>query len=161
MSKAPFLLPSDPPCIVDIISTILSTVVISGINIIISGHLLGSILRLSTDGKIFFSIRVPLVIHLDVRGKQALAGFAAFTISLFVTGVFFDQLAVEIVIDNMSATQSKWIAVQSFAAALSLAVCLFIGFVRLVGSYIFLARSPPEKPKQSPEERVKQLTKED
>jgi len=151
----------DPSGIPDLIAIVLSTVVISGINIIISGHIIGQVFNLSSKGNYYFSIRIPLMIHLGVTGDRALAGFAAFTLSLVITGFFFHQMAVELIINNMSATQDKWIAIQCFAAALSLIVCLFIMLVKIIGSYVILTRLPTQRAPQSREERARHLTGEE
>ena len=112
-----------------ILETVLSTLFISGINIIISGHILGYAFGLSTSGKDHFTLYLPPVIRLKVSGKRTFAGFAAFTISLLMVGIFLSEYANQIFIVNLGATESRWTAAQSLAATLSLIFCLLISAV--------------------------------
>ena len=61
-----------------------SVLMLAGINIAISGHLLGFVFNLETSGKEHFTLRIPFVLHLKIKGKQVAAGFAAFSLSLLV-----------------------------------------------------------------------------
>ena len=145
--------------IIDKLSTIFSTVSISGINIIISGHILGYLFSFNNSGKNHFTLLVPPILHLGVRGVRTFAGFAAFTISMLVVGYFLPEQATKIVIENMHAPCNQWTATQLLAASLSVVSCLILCAVRSICTIIYLRFSRMKRKAQEPtnEERVRKL----
>jgi len=146
--------------LVEILSPILSTVFISGINIIISGHILGYVFDFSQSGKNHFTLRVPLILRLGIRGNRAFAGFAAFTISMLIVGIFLPKQANQIFIQNMGATNSQWTAIQSLAASISVVSCLILCALRSISVNIRSWFNKMKKASIEPtaEERVRKLT---
>jgi hypothetical protein len=133
--------------VLETLGVVFSTVVISGINIIISGHLLGYVLNFGeggspsshdvTPGKNnIFQIWFPWLLRLGITGNHVIAGFASFTISLLVVGIFLPRQARQIFIDNLQATDSQWIACQSLAAGLAVFVCVLLSGCRLICLFV-------------------------
>lgn len=145
---------------VDMLELLFSTLFLSAINIVISGQILGEIFSLPTSGDDYFTLRVPSVMSLKVSGKATRAGFTAFAVSLLIVGVWLPEQATQIFSVNLRATESRWTAALSLAAALSLVSCLFIAgaralFLILRGAFVTRAH----KPEPTPDERVKMLVR--
>ena len=139
------------------LETLFSLLVISGINIVISGHLLGFVFDLDEDKPYYFNIPIPKIFQIGVKGREVIAGFAAFTISLLFVGVFLSDTAREIFIERMEATDSQWTACQSLATGLSVLLCLLLTMIRVVHSQIMIYHD--KRPKvPSLDERAKRLT---
>ena len=145
--------------VVEILSTILSTVFISGINIIISGQILGHVFAFSQSGKNHFTLHVPLMLRLGIRGNRAFAGFAAFTISMLIVGIFLPKQANQIFIQNMGATESQWTAIQSLAASISVISCLILCALRSIWVTIrsWFIKRKESSIEPTAEERVRKL----
>jgi hypothetical protein len=101
------------------------------INIVISGHLLGYVFNLSNQGRDFFRVRIPWLHDMGITGRRVIAGFTALTISIFVVGFFFHKLAKEMFINNMGATDDKWLACLYFSTGFSVTICLLLSSIRL------------------------------
>lgn len=155
-------MPQENPAanIADVLSTVLSTVFISGINIIVSGHILGHIFAFRQTGKNYFTLQVPLMLRLGIRGNRAIAGFAAFTVSLLIVGIFLPDVANRLFIQNMGATDSQWTAIQSLAAAISVVFCLILGALRAIWVSIksWIQKRKDESAEPTPKERARRLT---
>ena len=80
---------------------VLSTLVISGINIAISGHILGYVLNLDESGDNYFLLPFPPILKLRINGNKVFAGFASFTLSLLIVGCFLPSIAKLIFIENL------------------------------------------------------------
>lgn len=145
--------------VIGLLGTILSTIFLSGVNIILSGHILGSAFNLKTTGSNFFTLNIPNFLYLEVKGDRAIAGFAAFAVSLIFVGIVLSDLAELLFIKNMRATDDKWTAVQSLAASLSVICCLIIGaFKSMVNSFLSWRKSrETEETQLTPNERVSSL----
>jgi hypothetical protein len=139
------------------ISLIFSTIFLSAINIAVSGHLLGYALGLSEKESDHFTIPIPYILRIKIRGSSVVAGFASLCISLLIVGLFISNVAHIIFINNLNATTSHWTACQLMATSVSVVVSLLIALVRTI--IIFLKYSGPNsgEPPETPEERVKNL----
>lgn len=116
---------------------ILSTVVISGINIIVSGHLLGytfGLLKEDLDDhkNSWFRIWFPWVLHLGISGHCVYAGFASVAVFILFVGTCMSSTACTVFITNLGATDNKWVACQSLAASLSVLSCLIFASFRRI-----------------------------
>src|SRR5438874_1818331 len=112
----------------ELISIVLSSVVLASINIVIAGQLLGAAFNLpANENEGYFNIKIPMVLKIGARGKHATAGFCAFSVSLMIVAAFFSGLAREMFIDNVKATDSQWTASLLFAGIVSLIGSLVIG----------------------------------
>lgn len=145
----------------DVILFLLSSAAISGINIIASGQLLGFILGLTPDGTDHFTIRIPLIFHLELRGRSVTAGFAAFAISLFVVGYFLSDITKKVFIDNLEAATTKFTASQMMATTLSVSICVLVAGVRHVSWQRAEAFRSRASTGPSEDQRVKNLTRQD
>ena len=141
--------------LVDSLSILLSTVVISGINIAISGQLLGYVLGLNSDASDHFTLRIPYLFRLQAQGRQVAAGFASFSLSLLLVGLELPAVARRVFIDSLQATDKQWIACQGLAAIISVGVCLGLGAMRTSWSYYSAQVNVIEAP--SPQERAANL----
>jgi hypothetical protein len=159
---------------------VFSIVFLSGINIIISGHLLGYALKLTSEdreataakkgkpagqhqGNVFtlsIPINVGVKLSLTVRGPQALAGFAAFGISLGIVGFFLSRQADIVFIHNLAATDNHFVACQALATLFSVVLCVVSGGLRLVADqfYIYSVSQRGRTVEKTPEQRAKDLT---
>jgi hypothetical protein len=160
---------------------VFSIVFLSAINIIISGHLLGYALKLTSEdreataakkgktagqnqGNVFtlgIPINVGVKLSLTVRGPQALAGFAAFGISLGIIGFFLSRQADTVFVHNLGATENHFVACQALATLFSVVICVVSGGLRLVADQFYIHRlSQRGRPvAKTPEQRAKDLTK--
>jgi hypothetical protein len=118
--------------IIDVLSLLLSTIFLSGINIAISGHLLGYVFGLNQDGEDDFTLRIPFMFTIRVKGACVVAGFTAYSLSLAIIGFEFSAAAKRVFIENLSATTSPWNACQGLAAILSVFLCLVCAGVRMI-----------------------------
>src|SRR5579872_6690628 len=109
--------------VVDNITMLLSSVILAAINIAVSAHLLTYVLPIDVGGEDFFTIHLPPTFHLSIKGKQVVAGFCSFAISLLIVSTTLARYSQTVFIQNTEATQSKWIAVQLMAALLSVTAC--------------------------------------
>ena len=64
--------------IVDALGLLFSVSMLAGINIAISGHLLGFVFNLEAGGKDHFTLRIPFVLHLK-KGVKSLINLPAVT----------------------------------------------------------------------------------
>jgi hypothetical protein len=143
--------------ILDLLALVFSTIVISGINIAISGHILGYVLNLDTSGDNHFTIPLPPVLRLEVKGSRVVAGFCAFSLSLLLVGVFLPGLSREVFIERLQATDSRWTAAQSLAAILSVALCVIAGSIKAFAISLFGILAQRKEISESPEERARRL----
>lgn len=140
------------------LSLLFSVLMLTGINIAISGHLLGFVFNLETSGRDHFTLRIPFILHLKITGRQVAAGFAAFSLPLLVVGLFLHKAANEIFVMSMQATDKQWLACLALAACVSIITCLFLGAIRMIWLMFDLWRENRKKPPgPSPEERVQKL----
>lgn len=134
---------------------IFTHVFISGINIAISGHLLSYIFNLNEYGNNRFNIKIPFIFNIEIKGQGVIAGFAAFSLSLIFVGCWHTDLANDIFIENLKATNNIWTASQSLATSFSLTACIFIASIK----YMYLnVRLETVDENGNPEERAKRLT---
>ncbi len=150
--------------ITEVVAAILSTAFLSGINIVVSGHLLGYALSISgeeeatNDGNVFW-LRIPYIFSIRVRGALVVAGFTAYSVSLALTGTILPKYAKLIFIDNLNATTSQWNACQGLAALVSVVFCLMLAAFRLLFD-LWRAKELTNTRKvevDTPEARVKKL----
>jgi hypothetical protein len=125
--------------LVDLLVVVLSAVVISGINIIVSGHILGSILSLRPEGEYYIRIPLPPVLDMRIRGSSVVAGFSAFAISLLAVAAFWIDAAKSMFIAHMQATEKPLTACELLATLVSVLGCVLIatlvkGFQQLKGA---------------------------
>lgn len=146
--------------LLEIINTILSTAFISGINIIVSGHILGYVFNLKGSKENHFTLQVPFVLKLGIVGNRAFAGFAAFTLSLLLVACCLSDFACKLFIVNLCATDNRWTATQALATSISVVVCLSILIGRAIWTCISIWQAKNRRPMDtpSPEERAKSLT---
>lgn len=111
---------------------IFSTIFISGINIILSGHLLGYLLNLEDRSENSFRLRLPWMLDIKIQGDKVIAGFAAFSISLLLVGFKLSTIATTIFITNLEATDSQWTACQALATSISLTFCIIVGGIKFL-----------------------------
>jgi hypothetical protein len=147
---------SDKMNIPDRLGVLFSTVFISGINIALSGHLLGYILNLDERGANMFTLKIPFMLTIKIKGNKVIAGFAAFSISLMIVGFWFSDTAALVFMDRLKATESNWTACQALATSISLTFCLVIGGIKF---FIQLIRVVLKTPKDDLNQRAKNLTK--
>lgn len=141
--------------ILELLGIVFSTVFISGMNIILSGHLLGYVFNLNDHGGNRFTLKVPYILELKIRGDRVIAGFAAFSMSLMLVGFFLTDTAKTIFIDNLKATDNSWTACQALATSISLTVCLLSGGIKFfILGIKFASASSVEG---NPDERVQKL----
>jgi hypothetical protein len=114
------------------LTAILSSVFLAAINIGISAHLLTYVLALDGTGDDFFTIQLPETFRLSIRGKQVVAGFCAFGVSLLFVSTVLARFSQTVFIQNTGATESKWTAVELMAALLSLIGCLLLAGIKLM-----------------------------
>ena len=145
--------------VVDVLKIVLSTLVISGINIAISGHILGYVFNLDESGDNYFNLPLRPVLKLRIIGNRVFAGFAAFTISLLIVGFFMPSTAQLIFIERLQATESVWLANQSLAAGISVIGCLVLGAFRMIYMMIKARKAiqPYEMSTPSLQERANNL----
>lgn len=129
--------------ILEYLGIIFSTVFISGINIALSGHLLGYILNLKGSEENKFIMKVPGVLQIKIQGDRVIAGFAAFSVSLIIVGFGFTETAKNVFITNLTATDSVWNACQGLAASISLSFCLVVGAIKFAFISIKMACNTP------------------
>ncbi len=135
-----------------------TTIVISGINILVSGHILGFVLGLGIDGNNHFTIKIPLLLHMQVRGDRVVAGFAAFAVSLLVVGIYMPTVAKLVFIENLQATNEQWTACQGLAAIMGVVGCILLAFVKQLKFSVSTVLSDAQLRPESPEERARKLT---
>jgi hypothetical protein len=116
-----------PEKYLEYLAIIFSTIFISGINIILSGHLLGYVLNLNYESTNSFRLKIPWMLDIKIKGDRVFAGFAAFSISLLIVGIWFTDFANSVFINNLRATDSNWTACQALATSFSLSICLIVG----------------------------------
>jgi hypothetical protein len=153
-------LPAGAERLISLMGVVFSTVVLSGINIAVSGQLLGYLFNLGKDGSDHFTMKIPSMLEIKLRGAQVAAGFAAFTVSLLLVGIFLSTAAHRIFVVQLGATENRWIASQALATSLSVTVCLLLGGVKtmvIVGRAYYLRQSVPVP---SDTERVARLIEE-
>jgi len=149
----------DPDKLSKFFGAIFSTVIISGINVVVSGHLLGYILDLEEkDGdNNYFGVSIPPFIKAKAKGARAIAGLAAFGVSIVIVGLFLSNQARDIFIVNMAATKSQWTACQALATSISLTFCIILAFVKVVCLKVWVVfKSQDEK---GPEIRLQDVRK--
>src|SRR5262245_9244819 len=95
---------------------LLSTVVLSTIGIVVSGHLLGNMLSLSRRGENHLTIKIPHITYMEIKGEEVFAGFAVYFLVLLGIGLICPNYAKAMFIDQLEATDSKWTAAQLLAS---------------------------------------------
>ena len=145
--------------VIKVLGLVFSSVVISGINIAISGHILGYVFNFAEEGENHFTLPLPPVLRVRISGNSVFAGFASFTLSLLLVGCLMSEMAVQIFIHQLDATSSKWVACQSLAAGISVILCLVLGGIRWFITDIFNRKRIERMKKDvlTPEERVRRL----
>lgn len=118
--------------IISVLTLILSVTVTAAINIIVSGHLLGYAFSLAEDDNNHFTINIPFVIYIKLKGKKVIAGFVGFAISLLIVILFFSDMPRQIFIDKYAVTCDSWSALQAMAALISVPICLVIALIRYI-----------------------------
>jgi hypothetical protein len=141
--------------ILELLGIVFSTVFISGMNIVLSGHLLGYVFSLDDRGSNRFTLKVPYILELKIKGDRVIAGFAAFSISLLFVGFFLSDIANTIFMDNLKATENAWTACQALATSISLSVCLISGGIKFFVIGVKFASSSSIE--GNPDERVQKL----
>jgi hypothetical protein len=122
--------PSTPDKIIELIQIILSAVVICGVNIIVSGHLLGIVLPFKESNENYIRIPLPPVLDIRINGQGAIAGFACFAISLLAVSLFWLDSAKMIFIERMNATDKPLLACELLSTLISVLICVFLsGFI--------------------------------
>ncbi len=151
----------DPDKLIKFFGAVFSTVIISGINVVVSGHLLGYILNLEEkDGdKNYFGVSIPPFIKARAKGTRAIAGLAAFGVSIVIVGLFLSNQARDIFIVNMAATKSQWTACQALATSISLTFCILLAFIKVTWLKVWLVvNARDEKRPDPPRKRAENLT---
>lgn len=138
-----------------LVGAVFSFTLTAGINVIISGHLLGYVFGLKEDEENHFTIRIPPVFKLKATGQKVIAGFIGFAISLLIVMFLLNDLPKHLFIDQYKVTDNSWIALQTMAALVSVPICLILAFIR----YVLESRKPPMPPlNNSDNDIVKSLT---
>lgn len=148
--------PSNTPYehITNALGTVFSILLIAGINIIVSGHLLGFVFDLDEKGDGHFKLPVPPVMNFGVYGNRVIAGFAAFALSFLCVIVFFIDFSIEVFITKLDATLNPLVAAQSLAALISVAVCVFLALIRYLFLNVTIITYESEREKRPSDEEI-------
>jgi FtsH-binding integral membrane protein len=144
---------------IEVVGLVLSTAFLSAINIAVSGHLLGYALNLRRPAQAHFTLGVPWVFSVKIRGITVLAGFAAYSLSLLLVGLTLSSVAKTVFIANLEATKSPWTACQAFAGVITVFACLLLASLRIALDTIQIKTDQRrrETAVETPAERAKRL----
>ena len=139
-----------------VLGILLSTVFLSGLNIIASGHLFAYVFGLDRTGMNRFRITVPFLFYMEIKGDAVVAGIIAFSVSVFLVAWKLSDTATAVFITNADATDETWIAVQMLSTTLSVTVAVVLAGCRSIYEVVRLV-SAAKKPPDDPAARAKRI----